>query len=59
VQRTASLARELERRGLEDPYEPVTGPLEGSGRQCRHLHARYRFEPLGGTPPVEEDRESA
>lgn len=51
VQKAAALARKMEARGLEDPYEAVTGPSEDSRRECRHRHLRYRFEPLGPDRP--------
>jgi site-specific DNA recombinase len=59
VQRTAALGREMVARGLEDPYEAMTGPTEGSGRDCRHLHRRYRFEPLDRERPDQEVRDGA
>jgi DNA invertase Pin-like site-specific DNA recombinase len=46
VQRSLLVSRRMTGRGLIDPYLPMTGPLEGNGRFRRHLHPRYRFEPL-------------
>jgi site-specific DNA recombinase len=59
VQRTAALGRAMEARGLEDPYEAVTGPTEASERHCRHRHPRYRFEPLGPDRHGQRDRDGA
>jgi DNA invertase Pin-like site-specific DNA recombinase len=46
AQRAARLQRIMDERGLTDPYEPVTEPPSDYARLRRHLHPRYRFEPL-------------
>lgn len=50
VQNAARLHRVMEAHGLPDPYvrllEPPPEPLSG---MRRHLHPRYRFEPLDGS----------
>ncbi|HMP04876.1 MAG TPA: hypothetical protein PJ982_00875, partial [Lacipirellulaceae bacterium] len=43
AQRAAHLQRLMDKQGLSDPYVPVTEPV---GRLRRHLHPRYRFNPL-------------
>jgi hypothetical protein len=40
----------MERLGVNDPYQPVREPPLDHGRLRRHLHSRYRFEPLPGFP---------
>jgi DNA invertase Pin-like site-specific DNA recombinase len=45
VQRAASLQRMMDRVGLTDPYIRVVEPPADAG-WSRHLHPRYRFEPL-------------
>lgn len=56
VQYAAALGREMEARGLEDPYEAVTDPPEGSRRR-RHRHSRYQFEPLDPDRPDQGDHD--
>ena len=46
VQRAAALQRMMDRRGLDNPYLRLTEPTEECGKLRRHLHPRYRFQPL-------------
>ena len=47
AQRAAALHRLMQERDLKDPYSPITEPpSDGSTMLTRHLHPRYRFEPL-------------
>ena len=48
VQRAAALDREMIRRGVTDPYVPMTGPSDDCPRITRHKNPRYRFKPKGG-----------
>lgn len=50
VQRAKALAREMERLGIADPYIPIKEPPEDYKKLRRHLHKRYKFEPLDGFP---------
>ena len=50
VFRSLRLNRLMLAAGLEDPYQPVVVPPVDCGRLRRHLHQRYRFEPLEGFP---------
>jgi hypothetical protein len=50
AQKAAALQRLMDERGLTDPYEPVTSPPADCTRMRRHLHERYRFDPLPGYP---------
>jgi DNA invertase Pin-like site-specific DNA recombinase len=45
VQRAAALNREMERRGLADPYVRLIEPPDDDGRLRRHRHPRYQFRP--------------
>lgn len=45
AQYAAALAREVARRGLSDPYVPLTGPPDDYNRLRRHRHPRYKFVP--------------
>ncbi|WP_146501959.1 zinc ribbon domain-containing protein [Rubinisphaera italica] len=45
TQRAAALQRSMDNIGIEDPYQPLTEP-PAEGKLKRHLHPRYRFEPL-------------
>ncbi|TWU09751.1 recombinase family protein [Allorhodopirellula heiligendammensis] len=45
VQRAKRLYREMRQRGLDDPYQVLTAP-PAEGKLRRHLHPRYRFDPL-------------
>jgi hypothetical protein len=45
VQHAAALAREMERRGLTDPYVEVLAPPDDYTKLRRHRHARYQFRP--------------
>jgi hypothetical protein len=42
VQRAAALHRMMQKKGLTDPYQPLTAPPEGNKRYRRHRHERYR-----------------
>jgi DNA invertase Pin-like site-specific DNA recombinase len=46
AQRSAGLQRQMNERGLTDSYVTITEPPEDYRRLRRHLHRRYRFEPL-------------
>lgn len=46
AQYAARLNRRMNELGLIDPYVPVTTPPSECRRFRRHLHPRYRFEPL-------------
>lgn len=46
AQRAAKLQRLMDLHGLTDPYVLVTSPPDDYRKLRRHLHARYRFEPL-------------
>jgi hypothetical protein len=46
AQKAAKLHRTMQARCLDDPYLPVTEPPAERTRWRRHLHPRYRFEPL-------------
>ena len=50
VQNAKKLAREMERAGLTDPYVATKFPPTDYGKLRRHLHKRYRFEPVDGFP---------
>jgi site-specific DNA recombinase len=46
TQYAAALDRLMKERKLIDPYVILTQPPEDCTKQRRHLHPRYRFEPL-------------
>ena len=46
VQRAAALDRLMREKDIGDPYLPVLDPPVDYGKMRRHLHRRYRFEPL-------------
>jgi site-specific DNA recombinase len=46
AQRSAALTRIMESQMQNDPYVAITTPPAGSIKFRRHLHERYRFEPL-------------
>jgi hypothetical protein len=46
AQRAAALQRRMDQLGLSDAYIPVTVPREDTQKSWRHLHPRYKFEPL-------------
>jgi DNA invertase Pin-like site-specific DNA recombinase len=46
VQYAAALTRQMEERGLTDPYVPLLEPPDGTSKLTRHLHPRYQFKPL-------------
>jgi hypothetical protein len=50
VQRAIALHRMMTDGGLSDPYELITAPLADDRKIRRHLHPRYRYEPLPGFP---------
>jgi site-specific DNA recombinase len=50
VQAAAALARDMARRGLDDPYLPLVAPPDDYSKLRRHRHPRYQFRPeTGGT----------
>ncbi len=53
AQRAAALQRMMDEQGLTDPYMLVKEPPADFKRLRRHLHRRYRFEPLEGYPDWE------
>ena len=46
TQKAAALQWIMDQRGLTDPYVQVTEPPDDCTKLRRHLHPRYRFEPL-------------
>lgn len=50
VQEAVLLATMMAEQGRASPYVVVTEPPSKAGRLSRHLHPRYRFEPLPGYP---------
>lgn len=48
AQRAGQLQRLMASAGVNDPYIPIRTPIEGSSKYRRHLHPRFRFEPLPG-----------
>jgi len=52
TQRSMTLHRQMEELGVLDPYKPLVAPPDGDGRFRRHRHARYRSQPLAGSPTV-------
>lgn len=52
VQNAAGLQRLMDQLGITDPYVPVTEPPAEGSKLRRHLHKRYRFEPLDGAGEV-------
>lgn len=48
VQRAIQLDQAMKRLGASDPYLILTELPAGPGKLRRHLHPRYRFEPLMG-----------
>ena len=50
VQRAKRLYRQMVDQGRNDPYEYLTSHPLDTGKLRRHLHKRYRFEPLVGYP---------
>jgi len=48
AQKASGLQRRMDELGLTDPYVAVTEPPDDYGKFRRHLHSRYRFEPLEG-----------
>lgn len=46
AQYAAALHRKMTEQGLHDPYVPVTEPPPDVSKLRRHLHPRYRFQPL-------------
>lgn len=53
VQRAMALQRRMEKMGTTDPYLPLTAPPDDYARLCRHLHPRYRFDPLPTQPTTQ------
>ena len=58
VQYAAALSREMARRGLSDPYVPLTEPPDDQNRLRRHRHPRFRFvpKPDGKDSPETQDQ---
>ncbi|MBX7165911.1 MAG: recombinase family protein [Pirellulales bacterium] len=50
AQHAAALDRGMKILGLDDPYVLLTVPPTNSRRLRRHLHPRYRFDPLPTVP---------
>ena len=50
TQRASKLHRQMQALGLTDPYVEVTEPPSDLKKMRRHLHPRYKFDPL---PPDE------
>jgi site-specific DNA recombinase len=50
AQRAATLHRIMQFQNLSDPYVAVTAPPADCTKLRRHLHPRYRFEPLDNGP---------
>jgi hypothetical protein len=48
AQDAAGLQRRMDALGITDAYVPVTQPPDDYGKFRRHLHSRYRFEPVEG-----------
>jgi hypothetical protein len=48
AQDAAGLQRRMDTLGLTDPNVAVTEPPDDYGKLRRHLHSRYRFEPVEG-----------
>lgn len=51
AQRAAKLDREVRRRGLVDPWQPVRTAAEAADCYARISNKRYQFEPLPGFEP--------
>ncbi len=51
AQRAALLHRHMARLGLTDPYVLLREPPTDYTKLRRHMHPRYRFEPLTGHEP--------
>jgi hypothetical protein len=47
AQRAAAIGRQMQRLGLSDPYNLLSSP-DGVTKLTRHLHKRYKFDPLPG-----------
>jgi hypothetical protein len=52
AQKAAGLQRQMDSLGLTDPYVSVQEPPDDYGKFRRHLHMRYRFEPLEGAGEI-------
>ncbi|HWB53923.1 MAG TPA: recombinase family protein [Tepidisphaeraceae bacterium] len=50
VQRSISLIRMMQDRGLCDCYQALKSPPDDDRRMRRHRHPRYHFEPLSESP---------
>lgn len=46
AQWSVKLQRKMEELGIDDPFLPVIEPPNDFSKLRRHLHARYRFDPL-------------
>jgi DNA invertase Pin-like site-specific DNA recombinase len=52
VQRAVALARRMEQLDLKDAYQCLAAPVGDDKQYRRHLHPRYRFDPLPGAGQV-------
>ncbi|MDB5336470.1 MAG: Recombinase [Planctomycetaceae bacterium] len=53
VQHTLKLARRMRELGTSEPYFPLLEvPTVGKSKFRRHLHVRFKFEPLDGFPMI-------
>jgi site-specific DNA recombinase len=52
AQKAAALQRKMDELGINDPYVPVTEPLEDCPKRRRHRHPDYRFDPLPGAGEI-------
>ena len=48
IEKAMALQRRMDAAGVSDPYVTVHEPPADYPKLCRHLHRRYRFEPLPG-----------
>lgn len=55
VQYAKKLSRDMERRGLSDPYVALREPPTDYAKLKRHKHQRYQFTPLDGFPRQQPD----
>ncbi len=51
IEQAARLSRMMSERGLDTPFVPVISPDELGPKHRRHLHHRYKFQPLEGYVP--------
>jgi site-specific DNA recombinase len=48
IQRAIALSRLMAENGTNNPYVLMSGPPSDYAKMRRHLHRRYRFDPLDG-----------